>query len=268
MDDLVFKGSMPAFYDRYLQPALGGAYVPETVMRVKALAPRRLLETACGTGAVTYAIADAMPGIEIVATDISEAMIDFAKGKRPGGDIVWHQADAQRLAFPDASFDVVVCQLGVMFFPDKVQGMREARRVLRPGGRFLFTVWDSLDRNELQRLCAEAVAGMFPDDPPTYTRRIPFGYHDHAVIAAQLRDAGFTDVQIDTVRKTHAPESARDFAIGTCQGGGLRGEIEKRDPGALERATDVVTQALERRFGSGPIRSEGQVLMVAATVMK
>jgi ubiquinone/menaquinone biosynthesis C-methylase UbiE len=266
MTDVLFKGAMPAFYDRYLGPIAVAPYAAEMAARVKALAPRRVLETACGTGIVTYAMRDALPAnVEIVATDLSQAMVDFAAAKQGDVRISWQQADAQKLPFPDRSFDVVVCQFGVMFFTDKPQGLREAKRVLAPKGRFIFTAWDGLENNELPRISAKAVAELFPDDPPTYTARVPYGYHDQAAITAQLREAGFGEVKIDVVQKKPDVASARDYAIGSCQGGPLRNEIESRDPGGLERATDAAAGALEKRFGLGPFTVTTQALVVTAS---
>lgn len=265
MTEVLFKGAMPAFYDRYLGPIAFAPYAAEMAARVKALAPRRVLETACGTGIVTYAMRDALPGnVEIVATDLSQAMVDFAAAKEPKARITWQQADAQKLLFPDGSFDVVVCQFGVMFFPDKPQGLREARRVLVPGGRFIFTAWDGLENNELPRINANAIAELFPDDPPTFMQRVPYGYYDQAAIRAQLRDAGFAEVTIGIVQKMPDVASARDYAIGSCQGGPLRNEIEARDPGGLERATDAAARAVEKRFGLGPFTVTTQALVVTA----
>ncbi len=148
----MFKGSMPAFYDRYLGPIQFVPWAAETAARIGRLKPARLLETACGTGIVTLAMADASPGTQIVATDFSQPMLDFAAAKRPGAKIEWKMADAQALPFPDASFDMLVSQFGVMFFPDKAKAYAEARRVLKPGGQFLFTAWDKLEHNELPRV--------------------------------------------------------------------------------------------------------------------
>src|SRR6185503_7272248 len=116
--------------------------------------------------------------------------------------VAFQPADAQHLPFDDSSFDALVCQFGVMFFPDRVAAFAEARRVLKPGGRFLFNVWDRLDRNPVSAAAAGAVAALFPDDPPDFFDRIPFGFHDKAPIEADLRAAGFTDIAAETVEKT------------------------------------------------------------------
>jgi ubiquinone/menaquinone biosynthesis C-methylase UbiE len=162
----------------------GLAYAKETAAWVAALKPKRVLETACGTGFVTRAmVARLSPQTEIIATDLNQPMLDFAAQQEDTREVVWRQADAQHLPFDDASFDIVVCQFGVMFFPDRVAGYREARRVLRPGGNFVFSVWDRLEDNEFSLLIHHAVAALFPHDPPSFIARTPFGYHDVSTIA-------------------------------------------------------------------------------------
>ena len=260
----IFKGAMPAFYDRYLGPIQFQPYAGEMAARVAKLAPARLLETACGTGIVTYAMRDASPATEIVASDFSQPMLEFAAAKRPDAKIEWKQADAQALPFADAGFDLVVCQFGVMFFPDKAKAYSEARRVLKSGGRLLFSVWDGLEHNELPRTSAAAVAALFPGEPSAYMARGPYGYNDVAAIERALLAAGFARVEAETLGKRLRVAQARDHAIGTCQGGPLRNEIEKRDPNGLERATEAVTKALEKRFGKGPFEAGSRAIFVSA----
>jgi SAM-dependent methyltransferase len=262
---VIFKGAMPAFYDRYLGPITFTPYAAEMVARVERAAPARLLETACGTGVLTYALRDALPAdVSIVATDISAEMVAFAAAKRPAR-IEWKQADALALPFPDAAFDTLVCQFGVMFFPDKAKGFREARRVLKTGGTFLFSVWDRIEANELPYVSTQTLARLFPDDPPSFMQRVPYGYHDVAAIERDLRAAGFARVAAEHVEKRLSPPSARDYALGSCQGSPLRGEIEARDPNGLERATEAVTRALEAKFGTGPFHAASRALFVTAS---
>ena len=115
-----------------------------------------LLETACGTGILTRALAARLPeAVAITATDLNEPMLDFARLQPSGGRVAWRQADAQALPFSDGTFDAVVCQFGVMFFPDKQRAYREVFRLLKPGGRFLFSVWDRLETNDLSISCTQ-----------------------------------------------------------------------------------------------------------------
>jgi SAM-dependent methyltransferase len=260
----LFTGAMPAFYDRYMVPLAFTVYAGEMVERLRAKPPARLLETACGTGVVTYAAADAFPQAEIVASDVSAAMLDYAKAKRPDAKIAWREADAAALPFAAGAFDTVTCAFGVMFFPDKRRAFVEAKRVLAPGGRFVFSVWDQLETNEIHAAVFHAVAALFPDNPPSAMRRLPFGYHDVGAIRADLRAAGFAEVTVEGVERQLRVADPREPAIGLCQGGSSRAEIEARDPGGLERATERVTAALKARFGPGPFMVRSRALFVTA----
>jgi SAM-dependent methyltransferase len=202
--------------------------------------------------------------VTIVATDLNPAMIEFAKAQPIAGPVEWRQADACALPFADASFDVVVCQFGAMFFPDKGKGYAEAARVLRPGGRFLFNVWDAIEANPIADTVSKAVAAIFPHDPPNFFPRTPHGYHDTAAITASLRAAGFARVAAEAVEKPCRASSPRQPALGMCQGTPLRNEIEARDPAALERATEAGAQALAKRFGSGPIEAPMRAHVITA----
>jgi SAM-dependent methyltransferase len=246
--DTAFAGSIPEFYHRCLGPFLFEPYAADLAARAAALRPRRILETAAGTGIVTAALAAALPDAQIVATDLNPDMLLVAGEKIDSPSVAFAPADAQALPYPDGGFDLVVCQFGAMFFPDRIAAYREARRVLRPGGTFLFNVWDRLEANPASQAVADAVAGLFPDDPPGFIRRVPFGYHDKARIEADLRAAGFADIESETVAK-RSRGSARDLAPGLCQGSPLRAEIEARAPDRLDEATEAAVSALVRLHG-------------------
>lgn len=257
--DKVFGGSIPEIYDRFLVPLLFEQYARDLADQLAKFEPRDVLETAAGTGALTRAIASRLPAqVRIVATDLNQPMLDRAAANDPvDGRIDWRQADALALPFKDQSFDAVACQFGVMFFPDKVQGYKEARRVLKPGGGFLFNVWDRISENAFADVVTAALAGLFPKDPPSFMARTPHGYHDVAVIRSELTAAGFAAASVETIDHTSRAATPRDVATAYCQGTPLRHEIEARDPSRLEEATRKVTEALARRFGNGPI--EGRI---------
>jgi SAM-dependent methyltransferase len=246
--DTAFAGSIPEFYHNCLGPFLFEPYAEDLAARAALLRPKRILETAAGTGIVTAALAARLPESEIVATDLNPDMLRVAASKLDSPCVTFAPADAQSLPFPDAGFDLVVCQFGAMFFPDRIAAYREARRVLRPGGTFLFNVWDRLDFNPASKAVADAVAALFPGDPPSFIGRVPFGYHDKAAIEADLRAAGFDAVEAETVAKRSRGD-ARELAPGLCQGSPLRAEIEARAPERLDEATEAAVSALVRLHG-------------------
>jgi len=201
----------------------------------------------------------------VVATDLNQPMLDRAAERVASSRVSWQQADAQALPFPDAAFDAVVCQFGVMFFPDKQKAYREARRVLRPGGHFIFNVWDSIEHNEFTDLVTAAVAEMFPDDPPRFLARTPHGYHDKQAIIAEVKNAGFVNVTAETVTRRSVAPTCRDPAIGFCQGTPLRNEIEVRDASRLAEATEAAAGRIRSRFGTGPVDGKIQAHVIIAS---
>src|SRR5215472_7530266 len=265
--DKVFAGSIPELYDRLLVPLIFDPYAADLATRIAKAAPRDVLETAAGTGALTTAMVSRLSTeTRIVATDLNQPMLDYAAAKPSlRGRVTWQQADAQALPFEDTSFDVVTCQFGAMFFPDKVKGYGEARRVLRPGGRFVFNVWDRISANEFADVITEALAALFPHDPPLFMARIPHGYHDVEQIRQELKAAGFANVSLDAVDGTSKASSPRDPAIAYCQGTPLRNEIEARDASRLEEATQKAADALARRFGTGAIEGRIRAFVITAT---
>lgn len=257
--DKLFAGSIPEIYDRLLVPLLFEPYARDMAERIAGTKPQDLLETASGTGVLTRAIVSRLPmHSRITATDLNQPMLDrAAASKGLEGRVTWRQADALALPFGDQEFDVVACQFGVMFFPDRIAGYKEARRVLKPGGRFFFNVWDTIRENEFAETVTEALAAVFPDDPPLFMARTPHGYHNVETIREGLAAAGFSDISAETIDHTSRAATPRDAAIAYCQGTPLRNEIEARDAARLEEATKVAAHALANRFGTGPI--EGRI---------
>jgi len=262
--DAAFTGSVPKIYEKYLVPLIFEHYAADMVKRVQAKAPQRLLEMAAGTGVVTRALASGLAKAEIVATDLNSAMIEEAKSVGTKRPVEWKQADAMQLPFPDASFDAIVCQFGVMFFPDRAKSFAEARRVLKPGGTYIFNVWDNIADNDFPDTITTALASVFPSDPPRFLARTPHGYADHAQIGKDVMAGGFGKPKIDVVPGRSRAASARDPAIAYCQGTPLRGEIEARKSPDLEGATSAAAAAIEEKFGKGPV--EGRIQAVVVTV--
>jgi ubiquinone/menaquinone biosynthesis C-methylase UbiE len=264
--DKLFTGSIPENYDRYMVPLIFEPYAADLAQRAAAFSPDAVLEIAAGTGVVTRALAPKLaPGAGYTVTDLNPAMLDYAASRQPADSrLKWQPADAMALPFDDGSFDLVCCQFGAMFFPDRIAAYREARRVLKPGGHFLFSVWDRIEENVFADDVTNALAEIFPNDPPRFLARTPHGYHDKAVISGDVEAAGFSQVAIDTKAAESRAASARIPALAFCQGTVLRTEIEARAPGKLEAATDHAAAALAGRHGSGAVAAKIQAHIIAA----
>ena len=209
-------------------------------------------------------MASALPeAVSIVSTDLNQPMIDHASARGTSRAVEWRQADATKLPFEDATFDAVVCQFGVMFFPEKSQAFSEAHRVLRSGGVFIFNVWDRIEENEFADTVTTALESLFPKDPPRFLARTPHGYYDGPTIKRDLANGGFTALpQIIVVAARSRAKSPRVPAVAYCQGTPLRNEIEARDASRLGEATDVAAKAIGERFGRGAVDGKIQAHIV------
>jgi ubiquinone/menaquinone biosynthesis C-methylase UbiE len=248
--DTVFAGSIPAIYDRYMVPLIFAPYARLVARRAAQFGPLRILETAAGTGVVTEALSAAVPDAEIIATDLNPPMLEQAAKRVGSPNVRFEVADAQALPFSDASFDLVVCQFGVMFFPDKVRGNAEARRVLRENGRYMLVIWNQVEKNLATMTAGRAVAELFPGEELRFYERVPFRYHDRGTIERDLLAAGFNDIELETVELRSRAPSARDAAIALVQGTPMRADIEQIDPGQLSHATDAAETALRQFEGT------------------
>jgi ubiquinone/menaquinone biosynthesis C-methylase UbiE len=264
--DKVFAGSIPENYDRYLVPLIFESYARDISRRAAALSPKAVLETAAGSGVVTRMLAPGLsPDASYIVTDLHQPMLDYAATRQEQDSrITWRKADAQALPFEDAAFDLVCCQFGVMFFPDRPSAYREARRVLRPGGCFVFNAWDRIEENVFADDVTKALADFFPDDPPRFLARTPHGYHDTALIRSDLEKAGFSNVTIQTRAEQSRAPSPRLPAIAYCQGTPLRNEIEARGADKLEAATEHAASAIARKHGNGEVAARIQAHVIVA----
>jgi len=262
--DNVFAGSVPKLYEAHLVPLIFEPYLAHLSERIKPRRVARLLEIAAGTGIATRALADVLDrNASIVATDLNQAMLDEATAVGTSRPVEWRQADAMALPFRDGDFDTIVCQFGAMFFPDRARAFAEARRVLQPGGMFIFSVWDRISENEFADSVTTSLQSIFPTDPPRFLARTPHGYHDLRTIQQDLAAAGFQrPPQIFTVAARSRASSARVPAFAYCQGTPLRNEIEARDASRLSEATEVATRAIEQRFGTGAVDGKIQAHVV------
>jgi ubiquinone/menaquinone biosynthesis C-methylase UbiE len=259
-----FIGSVPENYDRGLGPVLFTDFADDMARRAAASAPRRVLETCAGTGIVTRRLRDLLPAnAKLVATDLNPPMLDMARSKfRPDEAVEFQPADATDLPFPDQSFDAVVCQFGVMFFPDKEKSYREAYRALEPGGRYLFSVWDAHRFNPAPRLTHELLGRLFPDDPPRFYE-VPFAYHRIDPIREAATEAGFSDFRAAVLHIDKAVPDVASFARGLIYGNPVVEQIRTRG-GDPDRIFETLSVAMRREFGD-PGRVPLQAVMFEAT---
>jgi SAM-dependent methyltransferase len=266
--DDAFVGSIPACYEAYMVPLIFEPYAVDLASRLASRPVTRVLEIAAGTGVATRALASTLPeDVTIVATDLNQPMLDHAAALGTQRPVEWRQADALHLPFADATFDAVVCQFGAMFFTDKPRAFSEARRVLRPGGVYIFSTWDRIEENEFADVVTATLASIFPADPPRFLARTPHGYHDPHRIAQDLADGGFTTPPtIETVAARSRAASPRIPALAYCHGTLLHSEIEARDPSRLDDATNAATDAIAQRFG--PAEVDGKIQAHVITVAR
>src|SRR5438105_6801382 len=258
MSDFAFTGSFAEVYDRYLVPMDFAPYARQLAERVSALVPHNVLETAAGTGIVTRELARTLPsGVTITATDLNEPMIELAQANIRSERVRWQPADALDLPFAGGEFDVVLCQFGVMFFPDKQCGFREAFRVLRPRGHFLFSVWDRFEANANSplRIAARVVGSTIGRDPISL---LSPPYYDDPIIEADLLAAGFANIRMERVTQPSRAASVEAAATIVCHGSMLRAAIEGYDPSLIAEITEKVSEALRSQFGTGPVEGVTQ----------
>ena len=258
-----FTGDIPSHYHAGLGPLLFEPYAEELARLARRLGPRRVLETACGTGILTRRLADALRGeAEIVATDLNPDMLAVAQ-RTTSGAAELRPADMTALPFPDESFDLVACQFGLMFAPDKPAALREARRVLARGGAALVSTWGPLERNTVFDVAHRALAALFPDDPPRFYET-PYSMPDPGALQGLLLGAGFETAAVETVRRTGVASSPRAAAVGLVLGNPMAGELSARGPGVLDEALHEVERALVERFGEGPFEAGLEALVATA----
>jgi ubiquinone/menaquinone biosynthesis C-methylase UbiE len=264
-DHAQFTASIPANYDSYLGPVIFDPYARDLAQRIGPHARGRILETACGSGIVTRRLLEALqPDAGLIATDLNPAMLDHARtaiGDDPR--VSWEVADMCDLNFDSESFDAVVCQFGLMFAPDKAAAIREAHRVLVPGGRFLFNVWDALEKNRFAMIANDAITGFFPADPPTFYQT-PFGFHDRQLIRKLLESAGFSEISDVVVSTRSQSPSAEEFARGLVEGNPVINEIQARGGVSVDEVVKELAASITKKLGGRPVPVHLQAIVFEA----
>jgi len=250
-----FIGDIPTHYDAGLGPVIFGGFAKDLAERAAALHPQNVLELAAGTGIVTRQLRDQLPNeSSLTATDLNVPMLDIARSKfRENEAVTFAPADAMSLDFPDASFDAIVCQFGVMFFPDKPASYREAMRVLKPRGIYLFNVWGSLDENPFARIGQSLAEEIFSEDPPQFYKA-PFSYWDPNSVLADLRAAGYEDCTATTLTRRQQISDVATFTRGFVYGNPIIAEIEARGTVPAEQVRERLEARYREAFGPDPLQ--------------
>jgi ubiquinone/menaquinone biosynthesis C-methylase UbiE len=260
-----FDGSIPENYDRYLGAVLFEPYAVDLAARLDPEAAAEVLELACGTGILTRQLRRRLsPSSHLVATDLNDPMLQYARAKSDQNEgIEWRRSDASALPFPDGSFDFVVCQFGLMFVPDKLTALREMHRVLRPNGRLMFNVWDSIELNDLARIAHQTVTRLFPTNPPTFYE-IPFSLHDQAALRKMVLTAGFAEINLSVVSRVGESPSSKDAARGLVYGNPLITAIREQDVVDAETVVNEIDRAVAIELGVAPARGKMQAIVITA----
>jgi len=247
-----FTGEIPRNYDECLGPVIFEYYAGDMARRVAETGPETVLELAAGTGIVTRKLRDALgPQAVLVATDLNEPMLEVAKTKFDNAEAIrFRQADAQNLAFETDAFDVLACQFGHMFFPDRVAAHGEAKRVVRSGGRYVFSTWGHMEQNPFSRIAHDTMAELFEGDPPGFYE-VPFSLHDPAQVTAELAQAGLNDVTHTEIAHEPTVTDFGHFAHGLVFGNPAIEDVRacSGDPSAVRKE---IAGRLRAAFGQEP----------------
>lgn len=259
-----YIGSIPQHYDRSLGPLIFADYAVDISHRVAACNPARVLETAAGTGIVTRRLRDVLPvSVRLTATNLNPPMLEIARTKfRAGEQVDFQPADATELPFADGSFDAVVCQFGVMFFPDKDKSYREVYRVLTHGGHYMFNIWDSHRHNPFGRIAHEVTGSFFPADPPQF-QSVPFSYRFEPIKEC-LIEVGFTDINAAVLRLEKEVPDPAILARGLVYGSPIIDQVLARGGVKPEQIVDAIVQEYRREFGTNPGRMPLQAIVFSA----
>lgn len=265
--DINFTDSIPEFYDIYLAPLIFDEFAEDLANRAMLESPQNILEIAAGSGVVARALAAKIPSdVNYMVTDLEQEMLDHAQTKQSKQDNVsWQIADAMKLPYEDGDFDTIICQFGFMFFADKIKAASEAKRVLKSGGEFIFNIWDRLENNVFADLVTQAAVKIFPNDPPLFLDRIPYGYYDNDAMRKTLQDAGFKHIVIQEKITISKAVSALHVAMAFTYGTPLRNEIEARDPDGLQKVALAAVDLIKKYCGEGEISAKMHGFVITAS---
>ena len=259
-----FAGSVPKNYETYLGPLFFEPYAINLVEHIRNTTLSNVLEIACGTGRVTKHLAAKLSrNTSLLATDLNEDMLKIARRIVTSKNIKWQVADAHELPFGEDTFDLVICQYGVMFFQDKPKALKEINKVLKKGGRFIFNTWNELQYNALSRMAQTVLDEIYPDDPPRFLEKGPYSFYNQDQIKQILAEAGFSNISIELVSKTGLAATPEDAVNGILDGTPNFGYMAERDiPPSV--AKEKLIALLTDHYGSKNLQLPMQAFVVKA----
>jgi ubiquinone/menaquinone biosynthesis C-methylase UbiE len=252
---VAFAGSIPANYDQYMGPLFFEPYAVDLASRINTQSAT-VLEIACGTGRVTKHLRKALaPSAKLIATDLNAGMLTVAAQNVQEENVEFKDADAQSLPFDDNSFDLVVCQFGFMFVPDKPKAFSETYRVLKPHGKILFNTWDKLENNKATYIVHNVVAEHLGAEAAAFYWA-PFSVNTKEQLETLLKNAGFNEIKVELVTKQGTAATALEAAKGLILGTPAFNRIAEIDVDAPARLVSIAEKELVKEFGDGVINTE------------
>lgn len=251
---LNFNGSVPEVYETVLGNFIFEPFAVDIVNRISNKNAFNVLELAAGTGRVTKHLIHAFsPNAKIVASDISLPMMEKAKLVVSSQNLTWQQVDIADIPFSEGSFDVIVCQFGVMFLQDKLRAFSEIRRVLKLGGQLLFSTWACIEENPIWKISNQVATKFFGPAPAAIQKSGPFSICNAVDAEAQLHDAGFIHTKVEKQRITSSISSASLAAKGFIHGLPLKDIIIKQNPEILSQIQEEMENSFADHFGNNPL---------------
>lgn len=256
VEKIPLEKSIPEVYEKYLGPYLYEPYSLYITKRIQGN-PQQVLEIGVGSGRLTNHISKKLTQTaKIIGVDINPNMLEIAKQKVKAPNVEFVKADAQKLPFPDNSFDFVICQFGFMFLSDKQKGFNEAWRVLKPGGQFIFLTWDKAENNVTLHISQQTILQLLKTPPPPYFGKAYSAMNNPDDLRQYTKTAGFENASIEKVILKGNCPSAMDAAIGFVEGNSIVKEILKEGPELLQTIKDTIVSRINEQVCKDPICSE------------
>ncbi|MBT3240914.1 MAG: methyltransferase domain-containing protein [Chloroflexi bacterium] len=264
---IAFTGTIPEYYDKYFVPIIFEEYAENLAGRVSIPDGGNVLEIAAGTGVATKHLRDKLsPNVQLVITDINPSMLEKAKSKFSDDEnMIFQKEDASNLSFADNSFDTIISQFSMMFFPDKLSSLIEAKRVLKLGGKYIFNIWDSFEHNHVAETIHETVLRLSPNNPIKFFD-VPYSYYQIDEIKRILYEAGFGDITISVLPRVSKAPDAKTVAKAFIEGSPVSLQIIDYEGLELADAVNKVERAISKKYGTGEIEGKMQAIVFEATL--